>query len=133
MIPVVDSFKQFGKIIANKSPEAAAMAKAGLGEAMNLKVQSRTARKLLRKSFARRLGQEPNQKRHCFRLPPPGTCLSKAQTRQTWQPAQRFTSALSLRPAMKQKLLFQASRGFKLLKEKESFQYGRRSPRLFPL
>jgi hypothetical protein len=31
MKPVIDSFKQFGKILANKSPEAVAMAKAGLG------------------------------------------------------------------------------------------------------
>jgi len=31
MIPVIDSFKQFGKILANQSPEAAAMARAGLG------------------------------------------------------------------------------------------------------
>ena len=31
MIPVIDSFKQFGKILANQSPEAVAMAKAGLG------------------------------------------------------------------------------------------------------
>jgi hypothetical protein len=31
MKPVIDSFKQFGKILAGKSPEAVAMAKAGLG------------------------------------------------------------------------------------------------------
>jgi hypothetical protein len=31
MKPVVDSFKQFGKILAGQSPEAVAMAKAGLG------------------------------------------------------------------------------------------------------
>jgi len=31
MKPVIDSFKQFGKILANQSPEAVAMAKAGLG------------------------------------------------------------------------------------------------------
>ena len=31
MVPVIDSFKQFGKILAGKSPEAAAMARAGLG------------------------------------------------------------------------------------------------------
>jgi hypothetical protein len=31
MVPVIDSFKQFGKILANQSPEAVAMAKAGLG------------------------------------------------------------------------------------------------------
>jgi Large polyvalent protein associated domain 38 len=31
MRPVIDSFKQFGKILANKSPEAVAMARAGLG------------------------------------------------------------------------------------------------------
>ena len=31
MIPVVDTFKQFGKIIAGQSPEAVALARAGLG------------------------------------------------------------------------------------------------------
>jgi hypothetical protein len=31
MLPVIDSVKQFGKILANRSPEAAVMAKAGLG------------------------------------------------------------------------------------------------------
>jgi hypothetical protein len=31
MLPVIDSVKQFGKILANRSPEASAMARAGLG------------------------------------------------------------------------------------------------------